>query len=67
MKLKINKKYKSSIKDVRGLIKASMKYQDRQIENLAEKLSIEKDSPEYEILWDHIMNGSDWMIEFVKS
>ena len=66
MKLKIKKENKADIGRIRALIKDSFKYQDKLIDHLAVKFGIEKDSPEYEILWDYIMNDSDWMIEFVK-
>lgn len=66
MKLQINKKHKTDISRIRSLIKDSYKYQDKLINHLATKLSIEKGSAEYDILWDYIMNDSKWMIEYMN-
>jgi hypothetical protein len=66
MKLKIEKKYKLDIKELRRDIKVAQNKHDRWIADLAKKMGIKKQSMEYNILWDYIMNDSFWMIEFVK-
>lgn len=66
MKIKIKKRYKNDIEYARGEIIELSDMQEDVVEKLAKKLKIRKNSQEYEIFWDCIVNGSDWMIEFVK-
>lgn len=61
-----DKKFKSNIKDVKSLIKQSQKYEEKQMNNLAKKMRIVIDSPEYLILWDYIYNDSDWTFKYSK-
>lgn len=64
MKLQIDKKFTDEIRKAQFEIDTLGKRQDHILKELAKTLSIVDGTEEYDILWDHIFNGSDWMIEY---
>ena len=62
MKIKINKKAAKDIEQVKLIIKASDEFQESLITRIGDELGLQTDE-EREILWDHIYNESDWMVE----
>ena len=64
MKLQIEKKFTDEVRKAQFEIDTLGKRQDHILKELAKTLSIPDGTQEYDILWDHIFNGSDWMIEY---
>jgi hypothetical protein len=64
MKLQIDKKFIDEIHKAQFEIDTLSKRQDHILNELSKTLGITDGSKEYDILWDHIFNGSDWMIEY---
>jgi|LakMenEpi03Aug12_release.lakeMendotaPanAssembly.Ray.scaffolds.fasta_scaffold4515312_1 hypothetical protein len=64
MKLQIEKKFTDEVRKAQFEIDTLGKRQDHILKELAKTLSIVDGTEEYDILWDHIFNGSDWMIEY---
>jgi hypothetical protein len=64
MKLQIDKKFTDEIRKAQFEIDTLSKRQEDIVNELSKTLSITDGSDEYDILWDHIFNGSDWMIEY---
>ena len=64
MKLQIDKKFTDEIRKAQFEIDTLGKRQDHILTELAKTLNIPDGTEEYDILWDHIFNGSDWMIEY---
>lgn len=60
-KLRINKQYQEKILVLKQIAENNRKREDEIFDAIAEEMKL---SPsENEILWDHIYNGSDWMVE----
>jgi hypothetical protein len=64
MKLQIDKKFTDEIRKARFEIDTLGKRQEHILNELSKTLGITDGSEEYDILWDHIFNGSDWMVEY---
>jgi len=64
MKLQIDKKFTDEIRKAQFEIDVLNKRQEHIVNELAKTLSIVDGTEEYDILWDHIFNGSDWMVEY---
>ena len=64
MKLQIDKKFTDEIRKAQFEIDILNKRQEDIVKKLAKTLSIPDGTQEYDILWDHIFNGSDWTVEY---
>jgi hypothetical protein len=64
MKLQIDKKFTDEIRKAQFEIDTLSNRQEHIVNELSKTLGITDGSEEYDILWDHIFNGSDWMIEY---
>lgn len=64
MKIKLNKKQQEEIVKFKKLIVSHRKKEDMLFEGLIASMHIS--DAQAEIVWDHIYNDSDWMIEFKK-
>jgi RNAse (barnase) inhibitor barstar len=64
MKLQIDKKFTDEIRKARFEIDTLAKRQEHIVNELSKTLGITNDSEEYDILWDHLYNGSDWTVEY---
>ena len=64
MKLQIDKKFTDEIRKAQFEIDTLNKRQEDIVKKLAKTLSIPDGTQEYDILWDHIFNGSDWTVEY---
>jgi hypothetical protein len=64
MKLQIDKKFTDEIRKARFEIDTLGNRQEDIVNELSKTLGITDGSEEYDILWDHIFNGSDWMVEY---
>ena len=64
MKLQIDKKFTDEIRKARFEIDTLGNRQEDIVNELSKTLGITDGSEEYDILWDHVFNGSDWMIEY---
>jgi len=65
-KLNLNKKLKVKLDATRAKVLALEQKQDKLVISLAKELNIKSGTEHYEILWDHIFNGSDWCITFTE-
>jgi hypothetical protein len=64
MKLQIDKKFTDEIRKARFEIDTLGNRQEDIVNELSKTLGITDGSEEYDILWDHLYNGSDWMVEY---
>ena len=64
MKLQLDKKFTDEIRKAQFEIDTLGKRQDHILNELAKTLNIPDGTQEYDILWDHIFNGSDWTVEY---
>lgn len=64
MKLQIDKKFTDEIKKARFEIDTLGNRQEDIVNELSKTLGITDGSEEYDILWDHLYNGTDWMVEY---
>lgn len=64
MKLQIDKKFTDEIRKAQFEIDTLSKRQEHIVKKLAKTLSIPDGTQEYDLLWDHIFNGSDWTVEY---
>ncbi len=64
MKLQIDKKFTDEIRKAQFEIDTLNKRQEDIVKKLAKTLSIPDGTQEYDLLWDHIFNGSDWTVEY---
>jgi len=64
MKLQIEKKFTDEIRKAQFEIDILNKRQEDIVKKLAKTLSIPDGTQEYDLLWDHIFNGSDWTVEY---
>ena len=64
MKLQIDKKFTDEIRKARFEIDTLGNRQEDIVNELSKTLGITDGSEEYDILWDHVFNGSDWMVEY---
>lgn len=62
--IKINKKHKKEISAFRKDILAQMAVQDKVFSKLCKKLNIDHDGEDGDALFDHIYNGTDWVVEY---
>jgi hypothetical protein len=65
-KLYIEKKWKIKINKTKVEINQLQVQQDEIVSSLAKKMKIAEDTEDFEILWDHIYNDSEWMITYEK-
>ena len=65
-KLYIEKKWKIKINKTKVEINQLQVQQDEIFSSLAKKMKIAEDTEDFEILWDHIYNDSEWMITYKK-
>lgn len=65
-KLYIEKKWKIKINKTKVEINQLQVQQDEIVSSLAKKMKIAEDTEDFEILWDHIYNDSEWMITYKK-
>ena len=63
-KLKLNKKHQKEIDRLRKLIKKHNMEEDKEFEALITSMHV--DDKHAEIIWDHIYNGTEWSVEYVK-
>jgi RNAse (barnase) inhibitor barstar len=64
MKLQIDKKFTDKIRKARFEIDTLGNRQEDIVNELSKTLGITDGSEEYDILWDHLYNGTDWMVEY---
>jgi RNAse (barnase) inhibitor barstar len=64
MKLQIDKKFTDEIRKARFEIDTLGNRQEDIVNELSKTLGITDGSEEYDILWDHLYNGTDWMVEY---
>jgi hypothetical protein len=64
-KLKIPKEFSEQINSIRAMNTASNTLVDAQIKLLSQQMQLNNEQDE-EILWDYIINGSDWMVDVVE-
>lgn len=64
MKLQIEKKFTDEIRRAQFEIDTLAKRQEHIVNELSKTLSITNGSEEYDILWDHLYNGTDWTVEY---
>lgn len=65
-KLQLNKKIKVKLDTTRAKVLALQEKQEKLVTSLAKELKIKEDTDHYDILWDHVFNGSDWCITFTE-
>lgn len=65
-KLYIEKKWKIKINKTKVEINQLQVQQDEIVSSLAKKMKIAEDTEDFEILWDHIYNDTEWMITYKK-
>ena len=65
-KVQLNKKLKVKLDATRAKVLALQEKQEKLVTSLAKELKIKEGTEHYEILWDHIFNGSDWCITFTE-
>lgn len=64
MKLQIDSKLMYKVSRARYEINVLQNRQEAIVKELATELNIPYESPEYEILWDHVFNNSDWTVTY---
>lgn len=64
MKLQIEKKFTDEIRKAQFEIDTLSKRQEHIVNELSKTLGITNGSEEYDILWDHLYNGTDWTVEY---
>lgn len=65
-KLYIEKKWKIKINKTKVEINQLQVQQEEIVSSLAKKMKIAEDTEDFQILWDHIYNDSEWMITYEK-
>jgi hypothetical protein len=65
-KLYIEKKWKIKINKTKVEINQLQVQQDEIFSSLAKKMKIAEGTEDFQILWDHIYNDSEWMITYEK-
>ena len=65
-KLYIEKKWNIKINKTKVEINQLQVQQDEIVSSLAKKMKIAEDTEDFEILWDHIYNDTEWMITYKK-
>ena len=65
-KLKIDKSFKNRIDRFHLILKTQDKENDKAFKFLCRDMKIKLKSQEADILWDHVFNNSDWMVEYTK-
>jgi hypothetical protein len=65
-KLYIEKKWKSKINKTKVEIDQLHVQQEEIVSSLAKKMKIAEGTEDFQILWDHIYNDSEWMITYEK-
>jgi hypothetical protein len=65
-KLYIEKKWNSKINKTKVEIDQLHVQQEEIVSSLAKKMKIAEGTEDFQILWDHIYNDSEWMITFEK-
>jgi hypothetical protein len=63
MKIKIPVKYRERVEKLSAMNTSFNALMDDMISDLAKTLNLAA-ADEYEILWDHILNGSTWTVEY---
>ena len=64
MKLQIEKKFTDEIRKAQFEIDTLSNRQEHIVNELSKTLGITDGSEEYDILWDHLYNGTDWTLEY---
>ena len=64
MKLQIEKKFTDEIRNAQFEIDTLSNRQEHIVNELSKTLGITDGSEEYDILWDHLYNGTDWTLEY---
>lgn len=64
--MQLPKKTKASVVKVRKAINKLQSEQEMMIKELSKQLGIKIDSEEFETLWDHVMNGTTWTVEYTN-
>ena len=64
MKLQIEKKFTDEIRKAQFEIDTLSNRQEHLVNELSKTLGITDGSEEYDILWDHLYNGTDWTLEY---
>ena len=64
MKLQIEKKFIDEIRKAQFEIDTLSNRQEHIVNELSKTLGITNGGEEYDILWDHLYNGTDWMVEY---
>lgn len=64
-KLTIDSKYKKDIIQIKDFVHSNDNVVDYIIKTLGERMQLQTDA-EHEILWDHIMNDFDYMVEYTE-
>lgn len=64
MKLQLDKKFTDEIRKAQFEIDVLNKRQEDIVNELSKTLGITNGSEEYDILWDHLYNGTDWTVEY---
>jgi hypothetical protein len=63
--INIDPKFKKDVETIRAANKAHDAMIDYFINKLGERIGL-KTNQEYEILWDHILNESNWNVSYKK-
>lgn len=64
--LKINKKHKQKIALMRREIERLSDQQEDIVASLAKDLNINTKSKEFDIFWDHVMNGNNFSVQYTN-
>ena len=64
MKLQIDKKFTDEIRKAQFEIDTLSNRQEHIVNELSKTLGITDGSEEYDILWDHLYNGTNWTLEY---
>jgi hypothetical protein len=62
----LKEKDQEKIAKIRRTIKEFHKKEEELITQIAKDYGWAYESPEWLVLWDHVVNNCDWMVEFEK-
>lgn len=61
----VDEKYKKDIHRAQFECKIMLQRQEALVREIGDKLGIKDGTDEYEILWDHILNGTSYSVEYI--
>ena len=62
----LDQKHKKDVEAAKTAIKGLTVIEDFVMGALATKLNIEEGTEEYDSLWDHVFNDTDWTVKYSK-